>query len=435
MNKKLQKMLARRGEVLTAMRAMLDAADTASGGTVATLIAEDEAKYKALETELTALDVSIIREKALVEATRNMPVITGMHDRGSDEAFTSLGDNLFAIVRAMTPRGVFNGSGEVDPRLYGAVSGASANVGPDGGFMIKKDYAIELISKGEKAGALSSRCSTQEISGDSDSLEVVTLDEYSRATGSRWGGVRVYRKAEADTVNASQPKLGTWERRLEDMMGLAYLTDRLMQDASAIGTVFDEGFTEEFAFKLDDEILRGTGAGQCLGLIGHPATIAVAKETGQAAKTIVAENIMNIWARCPYRHRARGAWFYNVEAEPQLQQMQIGTGTSAQLVYLPPGGLRGAADFGTIYGRPCIPIEQADALGTLGDIGFYDLGEYKLITKGGIAADNSIHVRFIYNERALRWVLRVNGAPKWKTVLTPYKGANTLSPYLMIAAR
>jgi HK97 family phage major capsid protein len=219
------------------------------------------------------------------------------------------------------------------------------------------------------------------------------------------------------------------------MMGIAYLTERLMQDAAAIGDVFEEGFTEEFAFKLDDEILRGTGAGQCHGLIGHPATIAVAKETGQAAKTIVAENIMNMWARVPYRYRARGAWFYNVEAEPQLQQMQIGTGTSAQLVYLPSGGLRGSADFGTIYGRPCIPIEQADALGTVGDISFFDLGEYKLITKGGLAADNSIHVRFIYNERTFRWVVRVNGAPKWRTVLTPYKGANTLSPFVQIATR
>jgi HK97 family phage major capsid protein len=324
----------------------------------------------------------------------------------------------------------------VDPRLYGAAaSGASTNVGPDAGFLVQKEYAVELISKGEKAGELSSRCSTTEIGPNADSLEVVVLDDYSRATGSRWGGVRVYRKGEADTVTNTQPKLGRWEARLEDMMGLAYITERAMQDASSMGQVFSDAFTEEFAFKLDDEIMRGTGAGQCHGLIGHPATIAVAKETGQAAKTIVFENVSNMWARVPYKHRARGAWFYNVEAEPQLQQLQIGTGTSATLVYLPPGGIRGNADFGTIYGRPAIPIEHADALGTVGDLSFFDLTEYKLITKGGIASDESIHVRFIYNERALRWVLRVNGAPKWKTVLTPYKGANTLSPFVQIATR
>src|SRR5260221_252608 len=224
-------MLARRAKVITAMNAMLDAAEASIGGAVAVLAAEDETKYNALQAELTALDGSITREKQLIEATRTMPTITDMHIRGADEKFTSLGENLKAIVAASSPRGAFEGAGEVDPRLYGAVSGASANVGPDAGFLIRTEYAVELISKGEKAGALSSRCSTTELGQNSDSLEVVTLDDYSRATGSRWGGVRVYRRAEADTVTATQPKFGRWESRLEDMMGLAYITERAMQDA------------------------------------------------------------------------------------------------------------------------------------------------------------------------------------------------------------
>jgi hypothetical protein len=59
----------------------------------------------------------------------------------------------------------------------------------------------------------------------------VYLDETSRATGSRWGGIQVYRAAEADSATAKKPQLGRWECRLEDIIGLAYITERLLRDA------------------------------------------------------------------------------------------------------------------------------------------------------------------------------------------------------------
>lgn len=349
--------------------------------------------------------------------------------------FRTLGEQLTAVIEAGRP------GGRVDPKLFvvndmSAASGASATVGADGGFLIQKDFAVDLMKEGTSGGVLAPACSSTEISANSDGLEVPYINETSRATGSRWGGVRVYRRAEADTVTASKPQLDKWECRLEDLMGLAYVTERLMRDASAIGSVFSEAFRDEFAFVLDDEIYRGTGVGQCLGILNADATVAVAKETGQAADTIVAENVINMWARVPLRSRTKGFWVYNIEAEPQLQTMTIGTGTSAQLVFMPPTGLT-TASYATIYGRPALPIEHASALGDVGDIAFLDLSQYKLITKGGIEEEESIHVRFLYNERALRWNASINGAPKLKSAITPYKGSASLkhSPFVTLAAR
>ena len=53
------------------------------------------------------------------------------------------------------------------------------------------------------------------------------IDETSRANGSRWGGVQVFRGAEADQATAKKPKFGLWERRVTDMIALAYVTERL----------------------------------------------------------------------------------------------------------------------------------------------------------------------------------------------------------------
>jgi hypothetical protein len=86
-------------------------------------------------------------------------------------------------------------------------------------------------------------------------------------------------------------------------------------------------------------------------------------------------------------------------------------------------------------GRPVIPIEQAEALGTVGDIILADLSDYMLIEKGGIEPAESMHVRFLYAENTFRWMYRVSGTPMTHVAVTPYKGNNSVSPYVVLATR
>jgi HK97 family phage major capsid protein len=435
---KLEKYTKQHTETVAAMKAILDEAGEANED--GALSAEQQKQWDVLEAKKKTLAGSMKREAATEEAERFAPAVasapangdppvrvTGGEPRKRGQPFNSLGEQLVAIVQA--------GMGHApDPRLFAGPSGASANVGVDGGFLIQKDFVPELMKAGFESGALASRCSKHEVSANSDGLEVPYVNETSRATGSRWGGVQVYRRPEAETVTATKPKIGLWEVRLEDLMGLAYLTDRLSQDAPAMEGVFREAFVDEFGFVLDDEIFRGSGVGRCLGVLNAGAMVSIAKEAGQLAKTIQFENVSKMFAAVLPRSKANGAWFINTEINPQLQQMQVGTGTTGQLVYMPPGGVSGA-QYATLFGRPIIEIEQASALGDVGDIAFLDLSQYKLVSKGGIQQEESIHVRFIYGEKTLRWLTRVNGAPKLKTSITPYKGAQALSPFVTLAAR
>jgi len=86
--------------------------------------------------------------------------------------------------------------------------------------------------------------------------------------------------------------------------------------------------------------------------------------------------------------------------------MTVGLGGVA--TYLPPGGLS-QAPYGTLFGRPVIPIEQCQTMGTVGDIILADMSEYILIDKGGIQNASSIHVRFVNDETCFRFVYRVDG--------------------------
>jgi HK97 family phage major capsid protein len=105
-------------------------------------------------------------------------------------------------------------------------------------------------------------------------------------------------------------------------------------------------------------------------------------------------------------------------------------------VWVPPGNLTQAPS-GLLLGKPVIEIEQGNELGKSGDIVLANLNEYVTITKSGegLRAESSMHVRFLYDEMTFRWIYRINGQPTWKTALTPFKGASTLSPFIGLADR
>lgn len=342
------------------------------------------------------------------------------------------GKMLIAARRAAQP------GGYIDPRLQPqatAPDGLNETIGSEGGFLVDTDVAAGIWSKVYDSSQLAARCMRVPISANASGLKVKGVDETSRANGSRWGGVQAYWAAEAQTVTATMPKFRLIELQLKKLMALYYATDELIKDASALGSIAQQAFSEELTFKLDDAIINGTGAGQPLGLLNCNALVSVAKETGQAATTLVAENIIKMHARMYARSRASAVWFINQDVEPQLHKMSLPVGTGGIPVYLPAGGLS-QSPFATLYGKPVIPVEYCATLGTAGDIIFADLSQYILIEKGGVQADASIHVKFIYDETTFRYVMRVDGMPLWNNVLTPYKGSsNTVSPFVVVLVR
>ena len=343
--------------------------------------------------------------------------------------FKSFGEQMVAVFNAGIP------GGKIDPKLHILnATGLGTAIPSESGFLVQTDFSLALLQRAQEQAVLASKCWHVPIGPDADGVEMPTIDETSRATGSRWGGVQVYRRAEAATVTAKKPKFGSFELRLEDMMGLCYTTNRMLKDAASAGAIISRSFEEEFSFKLDDEIVRGTGVGECLGILNSAALVTVTKETGQAADTIVTENIIKIFARMRARNRVKAEWYYNQEIEPQLFTMGIIVGMGGTPIYMPPGGLS-VSPYGTLLGRPMIPIEQASALGDVGDIIFADLNDYMIIEKGGLEATSSMHVLFIYDEMCFKFILRNNGGPIWKSALTPYKGTGTLSPFVTLGAR
>lgn len=351
-------------------------------------------------------------------------------DRRSLERFSSLGEQMAAVVRAGLGKGT-------DPRLFNAATGLNETIGSDGGFLVQQDFSQMLLNETFETAVIAPTCADVTISTGSNSIKVPGVDETSRATGSRFGGIRGYWADEAEEKTASAPKFRKIELTLHKLVGLCYSTDELLDDAAALGQFIQRAFPNEFGFLVDDAIINGTGAGMPLGILNAGCLVSVAKEAGQAADTILAENVVNMYSRMFASSLGNAVWYVNQNTLPQLYTMSLAVGTGGAPIFMPAGGLSGNPN-NTLLGRPVVPIEQCQSIGDVGDIIFADFKTgYLLARKGGIQADMSIHVRFIYDESVFRFVLRIDGQPVRASALTPFKGGatHTQSHFIALAAR
>jgi HK97 family phage major capsid protein len=255
-------------------------------------------------------------------------------------------------------------------------------------------------------------------------------------TGSRYGGVQGYWRQEGVAAASTKPKFGLLQLTLRQLITLAAITNDMLEDSPfAIEQYLERAFTDELNFLAADAIINGTGTGQPLGLLNAPCVVSVAKETGQAAVTINAQNVVKMWARLFAGCQNNSVWLVNQDTYPQLFLMTLGIGTAGVTVFMPPGSLS-VSPYATLMGRPVIPIEQCATLGTVGDIILVDLSHYVVATKGGGPRPAiSIHLYFDTNESAYRVTFRIDGQPWWAAALTPYKGTNTQSMAVTLATR
>jgi len=437
-------LLRKRDELLVKRKAIIEKAQEEGRGV---LTDEERTENDRLKAEIAGLDELIAEAREIEEQRSGQEPAQedpareerrrAVQEREREEAdrseWRNFGEFLQAVHAAGTP------GQRVDPRLVftreeRAASGSNEGVPSEGGFLVQTAHMEGIMTIMHDSALLASRCRTNTLGEGVNSMTINAVDESSRADGYRWGGIQVYWLAEAAQKTSSKPKFREMTWKPKKVAGLWYVTDELLQDASSLESIGQQGFGEEIAFAVDDAIYNGDGAGKPLGIMNSPCLVSVAKETGQAAATLVFENISKMWSRLHARSRANAVWFINQDVEPQLDLMAVPVGTGGVPAYLPAGGIS-ASPYASLKGRPVIPIEFAATLGTSGDIMLADMSQYMLMDKGGVQSAVSIHIRFDYDETAFRFVYRVDGQPLWNSALTPYKGSNTLSPFVVLAAR
>jgi len=304
-----------------------------------------------------------------------------------------------------------------------------------GGYLNPEEFRATLLQTALEGSIVGGRATR--IPMATNRITIPALVDANHNTNF-FGGITIYRTEEAAAKTATKPAFGRVGLTLHKLTGLAQVTDELIQDSPiSIEPIVRSVFGQAIAFVQDDDFLNGTGANMALGAFnaGNPSLIAQAIEPAQAINTILWQNIVNMWSRLYPAGHAKAIWVANIECFPQLASMAFAVGAGGVPVWMPAGGVSGTP-YATLMGRPILFSEKMQALSTQGDIGLADFSQYLVGEKaGGVQVATSMHVYFVYDEMAFRFVLRYDGQPWWLSPLTPRRGVATLSPFVVLAGR
>lgn len=354
--------------------------------------------------------------------------------------FASFGEFARAVhASAMRPQ-------HTDIRLGGAQEGFKAaattfgneSTGSEGGFAVPPEYSDRITSlvTGE-----------QSILGMCDSMPTnsnrVILPTDEDAAWNASSGILVYWAGEGASMSASKPALKEIQIPLHKLYALVPVTEELLEDAPLMERFLNDKSAEKIDFAVTNAIINGTGVAKPMGILNAACLVSVAKETSQAAATIVGANILKMYGR--QMNPGRSVWLCNSDTLQMLLSMNIefkssaGAGIAAgarfPTVTLP--GENGQT-FATIMGRPVVVTEACSTLGTVGDVIFADLagGYFAPYKAGGIQSAMSMHLYFDQGLNAFRWTFRVGGQPWLSAAVTPASGSsNTKSSMVALATR
>lgn len=401
--------------------------------------AEDDARLTALDTELNALEADVADLDAKIEAEERQarrgavfatapqrPAGSGARTANEPDPVATGGFRNLAEFSLSVRNATVNHT--LDPRLAALPGNTHENGGSSGeGYMVPAEFRAqvnELVFNGLDLLNL--------VSPEPTSSNVV---QTLRDESTPWGATGVQANWRAEGSQMSPSKLATKGDNvtLHELYAFVVATDELLSDAPRLNDRLTRQAARAIRWKASDAIMWGDGVGKPLGFMNSAAKIDVAKESGQAADTIVALNVAKQFSRLLPGNVAGSVWLANPDTLPQLMTMTI----SNQPIWTPPNAGFANAPGGFLLGRPILLSEHADTVGDVGDIVLFDPDGYYAVTKqgGGIDFASSMHLYFDYGAQAFRWTFRLGGQPHMSAPVTPPRSAATKSHFVALAAR
>lgn len=338
----------------------------------------------------------------------------------SNDGFSSLGDFAMAV-RCANPQA--GSSFKIDDRLSAPTNVHTEQGDEAGSYLVPAEYREEIKNL---------------VFGDTDPIMAMLDPEptsKNRAVGlgdetTPWGtnGIQAYWRSEAEQMTASKLDLTPRETPLNECYAFVNASEELLEDAPRLTAHLRKKAPAAIRWKAVDSFVRGNGVGKPQGWLTSDALVTVAKESSQAADTIVTKNVGKMWARMI--NPQQGVWLANSDTLPELMALES---TAGQPLWQPNFAV---APGGTLLGRPIQWTEHANTVGDEGDLQFINPMGYEAFKKvNGVSFAESIHLFFDYNVRSFRWIFRIGGQPVLSEPVAMPNSSATKSHFVAIAAR
>lgn len=367
---------------------------------------------------------------APVKTGRDLATVRDLSEDDPKRGFRNMADFALSVKGACKP------NGRQDPRLAPLESPELLAAAPTGyyehgddsgeGYLVPPAMRNEIWQLIFAAEGILEFLGPQPTSSNAVSL---VKDETTP-----WGSSGI-QAAWLDAGEQLTPTKANKKRVLNELFRLGAFVledDQLADDHPRLANNLTVGAAGAINWKAEEACIFGDGVGKPLGFAktgGNPLVVQ-AKEGSQAADTIVALNIANMFARCIDPTRA--SWLVSKDTLPQIMTLTV----SGNLIWSPVNAAFKEAPGGFLLGRPIRFSRHCAKLGDQGDVMFVDPTGYQLdVHSTGLKFDSSIHLYFDYAMRAYRWLFRIGGQPILSAPVVQAKGQPTESHFITLAAR
>ncbi len=363
---------------------------------------------------------------------KKTPFDTGEVDKKG--GFTDIGDFAYNVVKSgqncSVPTEKMRKWFETADNVQKAAGSPTQQISTlsDGGALIPPEFSTEVLTRVMARSAILGKVRVMPMNSDVLYIPGVVDDDRSQGKA---GGIKFYPVAELSTPTATKINLESTKLELRQFAALVYASDKVLDFAPALRALINPQIEDAMYLSMADWFVNGTGAGQPLGVIGCGAEVSVAKETGQAADTIDANNVAKAFARLEGNS---AEWFCSKTIFPQLFKMSIPVGTGGAPIFIM--NVSQTAP-GSLLGYPVNYEEVMPVLGDKGDLLLADFSKYMIGQRtagAGLQVAESMHLKFDYFQTTFRFSFYLDGRPTVNVPLKPRRG-NTLSPFVNIAAR
>lgn len=423
LHEKLQKKLARAKEIY-------DNAEASDRN----LTEAESTELEALDKECADLEDQIAKRKRFADREAEANTLQGRRTspapiggaKPKDEAveamggFASEGEFFMAVKKAAT--------GAIDDRLTLVAGDGMTNNG-EYGFEIPVAIRNKVINVFEEDhGDLLSMVESEPTNAQAIRIpKNIDTPWNSQGLVAYWenGGGEVP-KSKLDATNSKLVEVNPLQIRVT-------VSDDLLEDAPRLGNRLLSKAPELLRWTVNEGIRNADGTGKMKGYRKSGAMITVPKVDGQAAGTLVAENIFAMLRHLSPAARKRAIWLINPDLEEQLAMMK---GPDGALIFSSRDQSMTKGTDGLLKGRPVIWDEHAEEAGSAGDIQLIvPEGYYFGYRKSGPDFAQSMHVDFDQAAQAFRWRWRVGGDTFLDKPYAAAKSQNKRSHFIQLGAR
>lgn len=362
------------------------------------------------------------RLEAALKALESMPIsknpgyITA--DGGkADKNIKSFGDYLVAVRRNDTKR---------LEEVY-EVKALAEDQGGSGGYLVPEAYEPRLLEVAAQNSQIVAQLDPMPVT--SPRGKIPALDMFFTTTAgvgqtALAGGINPSTIAEGGAYSSSDPGFEVIEWDINKVGFKTTVSNELMSDSPiSMEALLTRLAGIAIGAKTEHYVLRGTGAGQPLGILNAPATISYSAAASNTFAYVDASGMIS-------RHLStsnKTSWLMHKSTIPDITRFEVGTGGAVWMANVSSGlGNMPLLGYNIIFSEH---LPKADSAG---HVILADLGAYVLFVKGGISVAYSEHADFGNGNVVWRFDRRLDGQPWMKAAITDANpgGSYTTSPFV-----